>query len=52
MEDDTGASDRNVVDRIVESYYNGIVIGALRGKHRKERGVGGGKGDGQGGKQQ
>ena len=50
MEDDTGASARNVVDRIVCADYSGIVINALRGEQRKERGEGGGKGGGQGGK--
>ena len=38
MEDDTGASARNVVDRIVCADYSRIVINALRGEQRKERG--------------
>ena len=51
MEDDTGVSAHNMVDRIVCADYSGIVIDALRGEQRKERGEGGGKGCGQGGKQ-
>ena len=50
MEDNTGASDRNVVDCIVCANYSGIIINMLRGEKRKERGEGGGKGGGQGGK--
>ena len=52
MEDDTGASARNTVNRIVCADYSGIVIDAHRGEQRKERGEGGGKGDGQRGKRQ
>ena len=51
MEDDTGMSVRNMVDCIVCTDYIGIVIDALRLKHRKERWKGGRKGGSQGGGQ-
>ena len=38
MEDDTGASARNVVDCIVCADYSGIVVDTLRGERRKEKG--------------
>ena len=49
MEDNTGSSDRNVLDHIVCADFSGVVIDVLRVKQKKERGEGGGKGGVQGG---